>query len=408
MASVLTPTDERQLLEVVTMMAAHKTPVEIVGGSTKRALGRPVEAEHKIALNRLAGIELYEPEELVLSAGAGTKLVHIEAALATHRQMLAFEPIDYGPLLGSTPGEDTIGGVLACNLSGPRRIKAGAARDHFLGVHGVSGRAAAFKSGGRVVKNVTGYDLCKLMAGSFGTLAVMSRVTVKVLPAPETVHTLLIHGLDDAAAIAALTRAMQSPHEVSGAAHLPAPVADALGMPSIGHAREALTAVRVEGFAPSVAARTAALAELFGGLGELSELDSVPSATFWREVRDALPLARLPSEYSVWRLSVPPARGAAVAAAVRAAVPALVFYDWVGGLVWAAVEPCPDAGQAAIRAAVAASGGHATLVRASPAQRAALDPFQPLERGAAALTRRVKESFDPYRILNRGRMYPDA
>ena len=405
-ATVLTPVDERQLLELMVMMVAREIPVEIVGGGTKRALGRPVEARHKIALSALAGIDLYEPEELVLTAWAGTKLAHIESALATHRQMLAFEPIDYGHLLGAAPGQETIGGALACNLAGPRRVKAGAARDHFLGAQGVSGRAALFKSGGRVVKNVTGYDLCKLLAGSYGTLAVMSKVTVKVLPAPETGHTLLIHGLDDEAALRALTAALQSAHEVSGAAHLPAFAAAALGMPSIGHAGLPLTAVRVEGFLPSVTARVEALKTLLGPHGEISELDPVPSATFWREIRDALPLARLPADYPIWRLSVPPARGAAVAAAIRSAIDAEVVYDWGGGLVWVVADAAPDAGQPVIRSAVAASGGHALLVRATPDQRASLDVFQPQADGLAGLTRRVKESFDPHRVLNRGRMYP--
>lgn len=407
MTSALTPADERQLLELMLHMAARKTPVEIVGGGSKRALGRPVGAEHRIALSGLSGIELYEPEELVLTAWAGTRLALIESALATHRQMLAFEPIDYGPLLGGAPGAATIGGVLAANLSGPRRPKAGAARDHFLGAEGVSGRAAAFKSGGRVVKNVTGYDLCKLLAGSYGTLAVMTKVTVKVLPAPETERTLLIHGLDDARAIEALTLAMQSPHEVSGAAHLPAAAAVSLDLPRLGHGGRPLTAIRIEGFAPSVAARLSALRELLGRFGELSERDGEMSAALWRALRDALPLTRLPDTHAVWRLSVPPAGGAAVAAAIEAAAPVQVFYDWAGGLIWVAVDPLPDAGQGAVRQAVAAAGGHATLIRATAEQRATLNVFQPQPGPLAELTRRVKESFDPYRILNRGRIYPD-
>ena len=408
MASVLTPVDERQLLELMVMMSGRQIPIEIVGGGSKRALGRPVEARHTISLAGIAGIELYEPEELVLGARVGTKLSHIESALGTHRQMLAFEPIDYGPLLGEPPGQATIGGVIAANLAGPRRIKAGAARDHFLGVQGISGRGAAFKSGGRVVKNVTGYDLCKLLAGSWGTLAVMTRVTVKVLPAPETSRTLLLHGLGDEAGVQALTQALQSPHEVSGAAHLPAFTADALGMPSIGHAGHALTLIRAEGFLPSVLARTEALVELLAPFGEISLLEVGTSAALWREVRDALPFARLPPEYPIWRLSVPPTQGPAVVAAVRRSHGAEALYDWGGGLIWLVVEPSQDAGQAAIRAAVASSGGHALLVRATQEQRAALDIFQPQAGPLAALTRRVKESFDPYHVLNRGRMYPDV
>lgn len=407
MATVLRPTDERQLLELMVMMAGRQMPVEISGAGSKRALGRPVEAKHAIVLDGLAGIELYEPEELVLSARAGTKLAHIESALATHHQMLAFEPIDYGPLLGEQPGLATIGGVVACNLAGPRRVKAGAARDHFLGVQGVSGRGALFKSGGRVVKNVTGYDLCKLLAGSYGTLAVMSRITIKVLPVPETARSVILHGLDDATAVRAMTLSLQSPHEVSGAAHMPGFAADALGMPSLGHAGQGVTAIRIEGFAPSVAARLEEVTNLLAPFGEITQLEVGASATLWREIRDALPFARLSAEYPIWRLSVPPTAGAAVVEAIRTVLPCEAIYDWGGGLVWLAAEAGEDAGQDAIRAAVAEVGGHATLIRATAEQLAVLDVFQPQAGALAELTRRVKESFDPHRVLNRGRLYPD-
>ena len=168
------------------------------GHGSKRAIGRPAQTDLTLDLSALSGITLYEPEELVLSAKAATPLAEIEALVAAKGQQLAFEPMDYATLLGGVAGRGTIGGALAANLSGPRRIKAGAARDHFLGFSAVSGRGETFKSGGRVVKNVTGYDLCKLIAGSWGTLAAMTEVTIKVLPAAETEETLLIRGLEPA------------------------------------------------------------------------------------------------------------------------------------------------------------------------------------------------------------------
>src|SRR5687767_3416806 len=221
MAETFKPANADEVRDVVAWAAAEERPLEIIGHGSKRGVGRPVQAEHTLDLSGLAGITLYEPEELVLSACAGTPLREIELLLKQRGQMLAFEPMDFGPLFGRARGRGTIGGVLAANASGPRRLKAGAARDHVLGIHAVSGRGEAFKSGGRVVKNVTGYDLSKGLAGSWGTLAVVTDVTFKVLPRPEAVATLVIAGLDDARAVTTLCEAMGTPWEISGAAHLP-------------------------------------------------------------------------------------------------------------------------------------------------------------------------------------------
>jgi glycolate oxidase FAD binding subunit len=331
-------------------------------------------------------------------------LLEIEKALAEERQMLAFEPPDLGPLLGGEAGKATLGGIVACNLSGPRRIKAGAARDHFLGFEAVSGRGEAFKAGGRVVKNVTGYDLCKLIAGSYGTLAVMSALTVKVLPAPEKTRTVLIEGLDDAKAGAAMAAGLGSAHEVSGAAHLPAALAARSGVSYVSQAGGAVTALRVEGPGPSVEHRCAALREALGGGGPTEELHGHNSSAFWREVRDVSFFADS-DERIVWRISVPPSDGAGVVAAIAAAgITTEALYDWGGGLIWLAMPLSDDAGAAAVRAAVATSGGHATLFRAPADIRAAVEVFQPQEVALAALTARLKENFDPRGVLNPGRM----
>src|SRR6187402_2031661 len=255
MTDALKPRDAKDVENAVQWALAESKALEIVGRGSKRALGRPSQTDVTLDLSGLSGVTLYEPEELVLSAKAGTPLAEIEKLLADHNQELAFEPMDYGPLFGRTAGRGTIGGALAANLSGPRRIKAGAARDHFLGVTAVSGRGETFKSGGRVVKNVTGYDLCKPLAGSWGTLAVMTDVTVKVLPRAETEQTLLVLGLDDAAATRAMSAAMNSSNDVSGAAHFPAPLSASLQAES----GRPITALRLEGVAPSVAHRRGAL-----------------------------------------------------------------------------------------------------------------------------------------------------
>jgi glycolate oxidase FAD binding subunit len=345
-------------------------------------------------LSGLTGVTLYEPEELVLSARAGTPIAEIEALLAKNNQELAFEPMDYGGVFGAPEQRGTIGGVLAANLSGPRRIKAGAARDHFLGVTAVSGRAETFKSGGRVVKNVTGYDLCKVLAGSWGTLAVMTDVTVKVLPCAETEQTVLVLGLDDAKAAAVMSLAMNSANDVSGAAHLPAPLAA-----SVQKAGTSVTALRLEGVAPSVAHRRQALEALLKPSGAIAVMEEGASRALWKAVRDVGPFAN--DTRVLWRVSTAPARGHEVVAAVGKG--AEHFYDWAGGLIWIALPE--DDGTERIRRAVARAGGHATLIRAPAAIRASVPVFAPQDAGLAALTRRVKESFDPRGILGPGRMY---
>ena len=402
---VLRPADARQVEELVAWAAAGETPLEVLGGGSKRALGRPVAAEHAVDLSGLTGISLYEPEELVLSAAVGTTLAEIERTLAAHAQVLAFEPPDLGPLLGAEAGSGTIGGAVACNLAGPRRIKAGAARDHFLGVEAVSGRGEAFKAGGRVIKNVTGYDMCKLLAGAYGTLAAMTRVTLKVLPAPEATRTVLLLGLDPVVATAAMTAALGSSHEVSGAAHLPASLAARLA--EAAGAGKSLTAIRVEGIAPSVEARTAALRQELSDYGRAEELDDAGSRALWARIRDAAPLAD-PPDRVLWRLSVAPQAGHSVATALADGHEVEALYDWGGGLVWLALDGGDDAGAEAVRKALERRGGHATLVRAPAEVRAAVPVFQPQPEPLAELTRRVKEAFDPNRILNRGRMYAEV
>src|SRR6266513_640218 len=186
--SRVAPADLCELRDAVGEALAAEEPLELVAGGSKRGLGRPLQLPRYFDLSGITGIRDYQPSELVLTAAAATPIEEIERALAAAGQMLPFEPPDWGALLGlstSAARRRTLGGVLACNLTGPRRIKAGAARDHFLGFRGVSGRGEVFKAGGKVVKNVTGYDLCKLIAGSYGTLAALEEVTVKVLPRPE-------------------------------------------------------------------------------------------------------------------------------------------------------------------------------------------------------------------------------
>src|ERR1700730_6958908 len=403
MADRFKPRDQKDVAAAVEWALAGGKTLEIVGAGSKREIGRAAQWDLTLDLSGLSGVTLYEPEELVLSAKAGTPLAEIEELVASHGQELAFEPMDYGPVLGRSMGRGPRGGAAATNLSGPRRIKAGAARDHFLGVSAVSGRAEVFKSGGRVVKNVTGYDLCKLLAASWGTLAAMTDVTIKVLPRAPGEESLLVLGLDDRKAVAAMATVVGSSADVSGAAHLPANIAArVLGGAAAG---SAVTAFRLEGVRPAIAQRKEMLERLLKSYGVMLMIGEAGSQALWLAVRDATAFA--PSEAAgrpLWRVSTAPTQGPEVAAKIGADIEAELFYDWAGGLIWIALPPLEDAGAGLVRGAVRSAGGHATLVRAPASVRAAVDVFEPQADALAALTRRVKESFDPQRILEPGRM----
>jgi len=401
MADTLKPRDVQEVEDAVRWALGNDKALEVAGQGTKRGIGRPSQTDITLDLTGLAGITLYEPAELVLSARSGTPLAEIEALLDKNNQQLAFEPMDYGPLMGGQAGQGTLGGAIAANLSGPRRIKAGAARDHFLGVTCVTGRAETIKSGGRVVKNVTGYDMCKVLAGSWGTLAAMTDITLKVLPKAEAEATVIVEGLDDARACAAMAATMGSSCDVSGAAHMPDHVAsyfDGLPRPV------AATALRLEGFGPSVKHRKEMLAALMKPFGPVTLLDEKDSRALWQSVRQVKPFAmNAARERPLWRISTAPSKGFEIAAMITPA--AQMFYDWAGGLLWVAMPFANEADAGSIRAAVKSAGGHATLIRAPASVRASVDVFEPQDAALRALNKRVKESFDPKGVLNPGRMW---
>jgi len=372
----MTPKTENEL---ATTIKAASGPLRIAGGGT-RAIGQ-VDGE-EVSTTDLSGINLYEPGALTIVAGAGTPLAEIEAALAKENQRLAFEPMDHRTLLG-TKGAPTIGGMVAANVSGPRRIAVGACRDFMLGVRFVDGTGNIIKNGGRVMKNVTGYDLVKLMTGSFGSLGVLTEVSLKVLPDVETMGTVMLHGLSDADAIAAMSRALGSPFEVTGAAHFPQ---SDFGTP--------LTMLRVEGFEASVAYRAGELSTLLKDFGPaeiaLGATDGPGSPDGWRWVRDAAAFADQPGD--VWRVSVKPSDAAELAARMGAEA---VQYDWGGGLIWARCAPGHD-----LRAAMGPFAGHATLIRGEPD----LPRFEPEPAPLAKISADLRAKFDPRGILNPGIM----
>lgn len=375
----MTPQTEAELAEII---AGADGPLRILGGST-RPIGAPSNGA-PLSTSGLSGITLYEPGALTIVAQAGTPLSEIEAALAAEGQRLAFEPMDHRGLLGTT-GTPTIGGVVAANVSGPRRIQAGACRDFLLGVRFVDGQGTIIKNGGRVMKNVTGYDLVKLMAGSYGTLGVLTEVALKVLPCPRSIGMARIEGLSDAQAVSALARALGSPFEVTGAAHLPK-----------GMDGTPVTMIRLEGFESSVVYRTGELQRLLAAFGEV-RIDTDPDRTAeaWRQIRDVAPFHGRDGD--VWRLSVKPGDAPDVVAALSGVE---AFYDWGGGLIWLLAPLGSGVTGRRIRRVVAERGGHALLIRGDRTEGA----FPPLPAPLAALHEGLRHKFDPRQILNPGLM----
>ena len=393
----LSPRDEQDVVDLVASFVSAGEPVEVSGFNTKRKLGRPVVAEKILRTGQLSGIRLYEPDEMVITAGAGTPLRDIEDLIGKWGQRLAFEPFDFPGLYGET-GSGSIGGVIAVNASGPRRIAAGAARDHLLGFRAVNGHAKVFKSGGRVMKNVTGYDLSKLVSGSYGTLAVLTEVTLKVVPRPENEETVVFLGLDEPSGLRVLRQASGLHHEVSCLAYFPAGA-----MPNLGDL--SLTSLRLEGSSISVRSRREGLlSQLSDRTTEVVLLEETKSSDFWREAARGAALKDMNGP--LWKISAAPAKAwTLMMGLTEKRIPfAGHYFDWAGGLIWIALEGGAGPHADAVRDVVDGVKGHATLVRASDDERLSVPVFHPRPQALSMIYREIKNAFDPSHVLNRGRL----
>ncbi len=393
--NLVAPATEAELAALVAAATAAREPIAVEGNGSKRALLRPVQAARTVSTRALTGITLYRPTELIISARSGTPLPEIEAALAEGGQMLPPEPPDTRAIFG-TDSPATVGGIVATNLSGPRRITAGAIRDHVMGIRFVNGAGEVVRSGGRVLKNVTGLDLCKLLTGSHGTLGVITEVTLKVLPRTEASATLALRVPDLATGVRALSAGLGSPFGVTGAALLPT---GAEGLPG------PVALLRLEDFRSSVDYRSRRLAEDLASFGEAKTIEGEASEALWRAVRDAAPLAATPEE-AVWRVSVRPSAGPAVAEAVGRAG-ARVMLDWGGGLVWIAGPATEVTHRAVVEAATAARGTF-TLFRAPEPLRAVVAVLPEEPPALSDIAARVRAALDPAGVLNPGRMRAGA
>ena len=384
-----TPANEEELASIIKKAHADKTPLRIRGGGTRADLGRPAQPAGVLSTRGLSGITLYDPGALTLIAKAGTPMAKIEAVLDKENQMLAFEPIDYRGLLG-TDGEPTIGGTVAANISGPRRVLVGACRDFVLGVRFVTGEGDIVKNGGRVMKNVTGLDLSKLQCGAYGGLGVLTEVSMKVMPKPQAARTLVFEGFSAEEGLALLRKALGTPFELAGAAFLPASASDGVSR----------TCLRIEGLHTQVEYRMKNLAALSSGPSKIVRGDK--HEALWKDIRDVAPFHG--SDRPVWRISTKPTAAAEIAEGLAATLGAEAFFDWGGGLIWMQTPDATSEIAQMIRAEIAPHGGHATLIRGTAQQRAALDVFQPEAPRLARISQQLRAQFDPAGVLNPGLM----
>ncbi|MGA7328699.1 MAG: FAD-binding protein [Rhodomicrobium sp.] len=404
MADVYMPHDEAQLADLVRSANADRYPIEICGFRSKRAAGRPLKPSAVVSAMRLSGITLYEPGELVISAKAGTAVHEIEAALARRNQELAFEPPDYSRIYGQEVLAASLGAIVAMNLSGARRILRGAARDHLIGIRAINGEGTAIKSGGRVMKNVTGVDLVRGLSGSWGTLAVFTELTFKVLPrAPES-RSIVFLGLADEAAVGVMSAAMGTPYEISGTIHLHGPLADRLNSGDLGPANTAITALRLEGVPQSLAYRIEKLRKELAPFGEAYEIDHQRSRDFWAAVRS---LSFLSAEFDrpLWRITTAPSKAALIVRALSPFFEVNAAYEWSGGLLWLELPPSSDASATEVRRVLAEFEADSMLMRAPAQVRESIEVFHPLSFSKMKIIRALKAAFDPAGVLNPGRMY---
>ena len=393
------PTNEAEIADTVRQASEERMSLEIVSGGSKRDLGRPIKTDATLDVSAISGILKYEPEELVLTARASTPLAEIEAALGEKNQMLGFAPADWGPIFGAPEGRATLAGIVAANACGSRKVKAGAVRDHVIGCRFVNGGGEAIKAGGFVIKNVTGFDLPKLMCGAFGTLGVLTELTVRVSPAADRVAGLALLNCAAGTGLRVLRQAARLPVDATGLAYLPAEALARCGMSFAGVSGAAF--IRVEGTSPAVSEKIALLRAEFAD-HDLALLEDDQTAALFRAIGNGSLFVQ--RECDIWRLCVP---ASCSHEALQPTGAPFWYADWAGGLLW--LEAPADGETAALlRQITERFGGHALLMRAGPDARARLPVFEPEAPARAGLTRAIKAAFDARHILNPGRMFEDC
>lgn len=403
MQDMLTPLVNRDLIDMIIEANEKGSKLEILGHGTKRSIGNIHPEAVPLTMRRISEITLYEPTELVLTARAGTPLSEIERTIKSYNQQLPFEYLNFSRLFGTDPEWGTIASLFSTNFSGSRRLLKGSARDHLIGVEAINGRGEVFKSGGRVMKNVAGLDLAKFMANSWGTLAVMTEVSMKLLPKAPSECTLFIYGLSEDIALEALRSAVNTPYEVSGAVHLAREHAHHC-LEGVSYVRDkSLTAIRLENTPKAITYRSEKIKDLLSAFGDIYYIDEPESRIFWENMQQLIFLTG--NDDAIWRISTSPKYAYHCARQIKKLVDADISYDWAGGLIWAAARGVVDMGSSDIRRIVAHAGGHATLIRPKADLVHYVSPFHPLDPSHMKLSKNIKNMFDPNAVLNPGRMY---
>ena len=403
------PEKEKEVSDIVKKFYKSNTPIEIIGSGSKRRIGKPLQCEKTLSLSKLEGIKEYHPEELYITVKAGTKIDKIENELRKNKQQLAFEPIDFGYLYKGKSDCGTAAGQVACNISGPRRFKVGSTRDHILGFRAVNGRGDIIKSGGTVVKNVTGYDLSKLICNSFGTLVVLTEITFKVLPASEESKTLVIHNLKIDSAPEYLGKAISSSNEVSGASFLPIdPVCKSCEMNientfKLNDLKYAgsLTAIRIEGLKKSTEERVENLKkELKIEESNISILATLQSEIFWNKIKNLEFFSA--TKNNILRIVIPPSE--CINLIYELPKNFKYFLDWGGAVIWMEACEISEKRFESIRKKVIKHNGYISMIKYSDNLPYVEDVFT-IDNVRFNISQNIKKSFDPKRILNPGKMY---
>ena len=399
--NIFNPSSREEIAEIIRNCYKKNIPLEINGSKSKNKIGRNFQAEKTLDLTSYSGIIDYKPEELYIKVKAGTPINSIIEELDKHDQQLAFEPIDFGFLFNGKSNNGTIGGVISCNFAGPRRFKVGSARDHLLGFQGINGKGEIIKSGGTVVKNVTGYDLCKLISGSFGTLSVLTELSVKVLPKPQSSKTLIINNPHIKKAIEYLGTALSSPSDPSGGVFYPEQFDQSFTFNDLTH-KGALTAIRIEGPSNSVDHRIKNLSAELGLLeNEYSILESVQTKIFWNKTKNLEIFSN--SKKNLLRIVVPISETLSVLQKMKP-YEINYFLDWGGSLIWVELEKISLKILREIKDITQRHSGYFTIIKVEDDLKASADIFT-IDPIKYKISEKIKKSFDPKRIFNPGKMY---
>ncbi len=399
--SILKPTKEKEISEIIKECYKKNIPLEILGLGTKKSIGRNFQFEKTLDLSNYSGIIDYKPEELYIKVKSGTPIKDIRNEIEKNNQHLAFEPIDFGYLFSGKNDEGTIGGVMSCNFAGSRRFKAGSIRDHILGFKGINGRGEVIKSGGTVVKNVTGYDLSKILSGSFGTLTVLSEITIKVLPKPESNKTLFINNPHLKKGLDYLNISLSSSSDPSGAVFYPENFRSFFTFNDLTFSGP-ITAIRIEGSTSSIDHRIKKLTnELKVTSDEIVVLSKDQSDIFWEDTRNLKVFSKL--KENLIRIVIPASEAFETLNKLKD-FDAKYFVDWGGSLIWLQLDSINTKILKDIKTIVKTASGYLTIIKIEENLKASIDVFT-VDPVKHEISEKIKKSFDPKRILNPGKMY---